>query len=348
MIITTLLPLIFSCANLCNQMSEHPFRLECAIMNDNGKVAGEMEENEAEFAFLLEENNLLRISFGEACINVEDLNDQDQILLDLDDKPFLWDAQNGLREISIPVEGYNLSAVSLNNKGQVFLMASPNIEEEKEEEYKEGIYIDIDPSSCKKSLFFIWEDQKELIPISIFDLIEPSYCVLPGIINDKGQISFILIHAEDTSAIGFCIWEEGKLTQKYFPEGEEKYFIPFDLNNRGDVVGIVGKKDSNEIASRLWFNDGSTVTVGEENHEIILIKINDLGQAVGEKVLISNDIEKRAILWSEKDGLQDLNNLFPQEENHRLIEALDINNKGQILLLGQNNSAEFNAIVNLK
>ena len=59
--------------------------------------------------------------------------------------------------------------------------------------------------------------------------------------------------------------------------------------------------------------------------------INDRGQVVGYSVTSSSD--PHAFLW---DGvMKDLNSLIPENSGWVLTEAMDINNKGQILGTGR-------------
>jgi probable HAF family extracellular repeat protein len=73
--------------------------------------------------------------------------------------------------------------------------------------------------------------------------------------------------------------------------------------------------------------------------------INDLGQVVGRA---GDDVDidpGRAFVWSEADGLQDLNALLDESGNGWVLySAVDVNNRGQIIGYGRSPLEAYNAV----
>ena len=61
------------------------------------------------------------------------------------------------------------------------------------------------------------------------------------------------------------------------------------------------------------------------------LAINDSGQVVGAS---ETSLGARAFLWTKANGMQDLNSLIPPTHDVLLAQALHINNRGQILVVG--------------
>jgi len=113
------------------------------------------------------------------------------------------------------------------------------------------------------------------------------------------------------------------------------------INDRGQIVGGSGKGFSREFAV-LWdrHDGGDGENLDGEDFRVeslgalpgqgwsTAFAINDRGQVVGWSGF-------RAFLWSRKEGIQDLNNLIPENSGWTLILPTAINARGQIT--GQGN-----------
>lgn len=104
---------------------------------------------------------------------------------------------------------------------------------------------------------------------------------------------------------------------------------PLDINNVGQVVGY---SDSEAV---LWSN-GKVLGLGilgfNANVGSVAASINDLGQIVGWSTISETSPltgQRHAFLWNGK--LEDLNNLISPDLGWELEDAVDINNKGQIV-----------------
>lgn len=71
--------------------------------------------------------------------------------------------------------------------------------------------------------------------------------------------------------------------------------------------------------------------------------INNLGQIVGSSGYIGN--VEHAFVWSSTDGMQDLNNLIPENSGWVLQFAFAINDSGQIAGYGTNSSGQAEALL---
>ena len=106
------------------------------------------------------------------------------------------------------------------------------------------------------------------------------------------------------------------------------------INNNGDVVGY--SKGAGGIHAFLW-NEG----VGMQDLGVLpgcdssrALAINDLGEIVGSSSGASGD---HAFIWTKQDGMVDLNSASSANLGVVLFEAHAINDKGEILVMGQSN-----------
>lgn len=153
---------------------------------------------------------------------------------------------------------------------------------------------------------------------------------VPSEINNLGQIvgaSFALSQdpIDDSNAV--VLTSDGVIELPALNDSTQS--IGYDINNRGQVVGY----SDNEAV--LW-SDGDVLGLGilgsNYNTYSVASGINDLGQVVGYSSISdasSPTFGRHAFLW---DGqLTDLNNLIPLDSGWELEDAMDINNKGQIV-----------------
>jgi probable HAF family extracellular repeat protein len=101
------------------------------------------------------------------------------------------------------------------------------------------------------------------------------------------------------------------------------------INDQGQIVGGSSAGYDNNYAV-LWTYDGKVVDLGVLPGQVwsSAFAINNLGQVVGWSGY-------RAFIWSESEGMQDLNDLIPSNSGWVLGSANGINDHGQIT--GQGN-----------
>jgi probable HAF family extracellular repeat protein len=102
------------------------------------------------------------------------------------------------------------------------------------------------------------------------------------------------------------------------------------INNLGQIVGQVRKADGSARIAALWQPDGTLTTLGipPGQHASFATGINNLGQVVGSTVDSGNNWSG-GFIWQNK-VMTDLNTLIPGDSNLLIINASNINERGQI------------------
>jgi probable HAF family extracellular repeat protein len=106
------------------------------------------------------------------------------------------------------------------------------------------------------------------------------------------------------------------------------------INNNGDVVGY--SKGQRGMRAFLWnrragMQDLGVLPGGDSSRGLA---INDLGEVVGSSTSASGD---HAFIWTAQDAMIDLNNASSVDLGVVLFEAHAINDKGQIIAMGEGN-----------
>ena len=106
------------------------------------------------------------------------------------------------------------------------------------------------------------------------------------------------------------------------------------INNNGDVVGY--SKGARGMRAFLWNTAAGMQNVGvlPGGDSSRALAINDLGEVVGSSTSASGD---HAFIWTRQDAMVDLNDASSAALGVVLFEAHAINNKGQIIVMGESN-----------
>jgi probable HAF family extracellular repeat protein len=106
------------------------------------------------------------------------------------------------------------------------------------------------------------------------------------------------------------------------------------INNNGDVVGY--SKGPGGMRAFLWNKTAGMQAIGllPGRDSSRALAINDLGEVVGSSTGASGD---HAFIWTKQDGMVDLNDASSADLGVVLFEAHAINNKGQIIAMGESN-----------
>ena len=104
-----------------------------------------------------------------------------------------------------------------------------------------------------------------------------------------------------------------------------------DINDSRQVVGSSQTEQSSHAF--FWTETGGMLDLGAlSGGERSEAKgINNAGQVVGSS---DSSLGQRAFVWTAADGMRDLNTLVPGKSNLILIDAVAINDAGQIVALG--------------
>jgi len=212
--------------------------------------------------------------------------------------------------------GNNGAAVAINNRGQLTGTAETTI---------------ADPTCSLPQLFrfegVIWGPKKgeiqELPPLP-----GDNEAVATGI-NDNGQV----VGTSGTCASGpieAVLWQDGSPTN-LGSLGGVVFNIAFGINNRGQVVGQSNLPGETTHHAFLWQN-GAMADLGSILGLPVSLatSINNQSQVVGFSQDSNGDFNS-TVAWIWQNGVMtDLNTLIPAGSPWFLIEALGINDRGQI------------------
>ncbi|MEL7027430.1 MAG: DUF3466 family protein [Pseudomonadota bacterium] len=190
----------------------------------------------------------------------------------------------------------------------------------------------------------VWQDG-EIVDRS-FDLTalggpDNVFSMFPFDINDHGQI--LGFAQSTTTGVARGIWDvDGSFTALEIPDGFLSV-APTAINNKGQVVGLAQRLSATGESEGLpYFWDpinGASVFIDSmpTNPDGSIFTptiggINDFGQFVGSIAYDLEDGSRRftGALWESDGTLLELDTLF-EDQSLWLFNAIDINNKGQIL-----------------
>ena len=137
-------------------------------------------------------------------------------------------------------------------------------------------------------------------------------------INDRGQVAGV------HSTLGAVVWEDGTITP--VGPGELRYPEAGGINELGQAVGI-GQNEERKKRAFYWDGVASVVLAALSGESAWAWALNDRSQIVGWSE--TGTRERRAVLW-EDGAIADLNDLLTEPFSYTLVDAVDINNRGQI------------------
>ena len=137
-------------------------------------------------------------------------------------------------------------------------------------------------------------------------------------INDLGQV------AGNLYGTGAVMWDAGTITAVGPPGALDSE--AHGINESGQVVGQADRPDRYGRGF-LWDGVESVILAALGDKHASAEAINDLAQIVGWSDTPAGD--RHAVLW-EDGAIADLNDLLTEPFPYTLVEAADINNRGQI------------------
>jgi probable HAF family extracellular repeat protein len=150
----------------------------------------------------------------------------------------------------------------------------------------------------------------------------------PNSLNNRGQVVGFSNLPGDATSHPF-LWDRGVLTDLGTfggTNGEARW-----INDAGEVVGTANFPGDQLNDAFLWKN-GVMTDLGNLGQTSFAFYTNSKGQVVGHSKI--NDGTFRAFLWENRGPMIDLNTLIPSGSSLLLVEAFNINDRGEIAGLG--------------
>jgi probable HAF family extracellular repeat protein len=229
-------------------------------------------------------------------------------------RAFLWDGGNGMKDLGTLPGGTDAQARLINERGQVVGWS----------------YTSSAPSSPCSSNFnlalttgsFLWEKGKGMVDLGGLG----GTCNLATGLNDRGQVVGQSWLAGDEANQPF-LWERATGLVGLGTLGGSGGGAS-TINEQGQVVGGSLLPGDVQIDAFLW--DGAMHDLGALGSDTCAwaFSINASRQVVGHSNCFSDNI--RGFLWERGGPMVDLNTLVPPGASLYVIDALDINDRGEI------------------
>jgi len=225
--------------------------------------------------------------------------------------PFLW--RDGHMSALPTVGGNNGQASAINNRGQVVGYAET---------------ADNDTSCpafapAPTVLPVLWEKgQAQPLPLVGTDL--------DGVANGINDQGTAVGYSGSCIAAKHAVMWQNNAAFVLQDTGHARSNVAFAINNLGQIVGKVRSVDGTTFVAALWQPDGALTILGvlPGDHAAFATGINNLGQVVGNNVDSGNNWS-HGFIW-QNHLMTDINTLIPVNSNLFVINASNINERGQI------------------
>jgi probable HAF family extracellular repeat protein len=169
---------------------------------------------------------------------------------------------------------------------------------------------------------FFWDDGK-MVDVGNFG---GTFSFVSGF-NNRGQMTGTMNLPGDLTNHPF-LWDCGVLTDLGTLGGDNG--VPNAINDAGEVVGFAGNQENQALAF-LW-KHGVMISLGtlDGDQDSAAHSINAKGQVVGESSLDLSFTSVQAFLWENGGPMIDLNTLIPPGSGMKLVDAVSINDRGEI------------------
>jgi probable HAF family extracellular repeat protein len=237
------------------------------------------------------------------------------------ERTFLWDKDKGMQDLGtlgtgndagiLPVPPLNKGNVEINERGQVVACSTTN--------------TTINPVTGLPTIDpFLWDKESGMQDLGSFG--GTAGCAID--INNSGQVVGYSNLAGDLTFHPF-LWVAPGPMQDLGTLGGNFGFAIW-ANEAGDIVGSATNQGDQAFHGFLW-NKGVMTDIGTLNPlpQSFAEWINSREQVVGKAT--SFDFSTQiAILWENGGPIVDLNTLVPPGSNLQLMEARNINDRGEI------------------
>jgi len=170
---------------------------------------------------------------------------------------------------------------------------------------------------------FLWENGKIQDIATLGGTIGIAQCL-----NNRGQVIGFSTLAGDNIGHPF-LWNSGVTADLGTLGGDFGQAIW--INNAGEVVGQADLPGSANHHAFLW-KSGNMIDLGSLGSTSFALSINSRGQVVGRSRIgdLNNPLQ-HAFLWENGGPMVDLNNLIPPNSSLELVEAYNLNDRGEIV-----------------
>jgi len=243
--------------------------------------------------------------------------------------------------------GLNSVAVNLNDRGQVVGLAETAV--------RDPSCAEATPFQVHRFVPVVWgpkPNEVQLLPLPEGDEVGFSYGI-----NDHDQVVGSTGSCATTSVMGSgllagphaVLWEHNVAIPLDVPGSTNTISTAFSINNRGEAVGVSG---ATALHAFLWTRRAGMQSLGavEDDAGSVANWINNRGQVVGMSCPETPvckpgpDVPARAFLW-QNGVMMDLNKLVVGDPKMYLLNALAMNDGGQIVGLGLTDDFELHAFL---
>jgi len=241
-------------------------------------------------------------------------------------RAFLWDKQNGMRDLGTLPGGTDAQAVFINELGQVvgysYTSSAPSA------------FCAHEYSFALTTGAFIWDKENGMRGLGNLG----GTCTLAFGLNNHGQVVGVSSLANDKQYHAF-LWQRGQIEDLGTLGGDTS--APGFISDNGDVVGVADLPGpSHQDHHAILWRSGTKIDLGVlENEGDVCSRaywINSRGQVVGnsENETDCDSSGEHAFLWENGGPMVDLNSLIPENSSLELSHALAITDSGEIVGLG--------------
>ena len=170
---------------------------------------------------------------------------------------------------------------------------------------------------------FLWENGKMQDIATLGGTIGVAQCL-----NNRDQVIGVSTLPGDNTGHPF-LWDRGVITDLGTLGGDFGQAIW--INDAGEIVGQADLSGSANHHAFLW-KHGNMIDLGSLGSTSFALSINSRGQIVGRSRIgdLNNPLQ-HAFLWEKSGPMVDLNDLIPSNSSLELIEAYNLNDRGEIV-----------------